>query len=71
MENSNTLNIIEKTIIELEKENKNLKLKIKDAHIDNACLELNFNNIKPKYLPKYLYKMWSTLKLLRDFILQK
>lgn len=67
MENNYTLNIIEKTITKLERENKDLKLKIKDAHINNACLDLNFNNIKPKYL----YKIWSTLKLLRDFILQK
>lgn len=50
--------LINKTLEKLEKENQELKSKIKDAHVENASLMEDFNEIAPSLL----YKFWKIIK---------
>lgn len=62
MENSHALNVIKSLITKFENENKNLKLKIKEVHINNAFLEEDITRIKKTFL----YKIWQIYRLFRQ-----
>lgn len=61
MKNNQILDALEKKIAKLEKENKSLKARIKEIHIDNEFLEKDLSRVKS--IP--LYKIWQIFRSLQ------
>ena len=64
MKNNPTLEAMEKRIEELAEENKLLKSKIKEIHINDAFLQQDFKNITPSFV----YKIWRIFRFLRNIV---